>query len=213
MPTLRAVLFDLDGVLIDSYRLWFHLLNAAAVHFDYPAIAEPQFHETWGQGIEEDIKAFYPGLTIPQLSGYFSSHYAQQLQHLEAIPGAKDALQSVKSIPTNRSSRYLTGCLTNSQGGLARRSLERLEMLTYLDRVLGADEAPASKPDPRGLQKLCRQLGVRPDQVVLVGDSAYDEEAAKGAGAHFLGYKRKTRFYLNDLKGLRSWLEWFEAQS
>lgn len=213
MPIIRAVLFDLDGVLIDSYRVWFHLLNAAAAQFGYPAISETHFHETWGQGIEEDIKAFFPGLTIPQLSAYFSSHYGQQLQHLEAIPGAREALQSVKATPTNRGFRYLTGCLTNSQGGLARRSLEQLQMLTYLDRVLGADEAPASKPDPRGLQKLCRQLGVRPDQVVLIGDSAYDEQAAKGAGAHFLGYKRKSRFHLNDLQGLRSWLEWFEAQT
>ena len=210
MAAIRAVLFDLDGVLIDSYRLWFHLLNDAARHFNYPAIDEQRFHDTWGQGIEADIEAFYPGLTVSQLSRYFSDHYANFLEHIELIPGALEAIQAVKGLHTGTGKRRLTGVLTNSQGGLARRVLELKGLLPYLDRVLGADDAGCSKPDPRGMLKLCRQLGVKPTEALMVGDSAYDEDAAKAAGVPFVGYKRNSRYNIKELQGLRPFVEWLE---
>ncbi len=52
---LRAVLFDLDGVLVDSYALWFHLLNAVARKLRYPAISREMFASNWGQAIEADV--------------------------------------------------------------------------------------------------------------------------------------------------------------
>jgi len=58
---LRAVLFDLDGVLVDSYEVWFHLMNAAAGELRYPAISRELFQTTWGQGVQADIKNYYPG--------------------------------------------------------------------------------------------------------------------------------------------------------
>lgn len=212
MPPVRAVLFDLDGVLIDSYALWFHLLNQAAQHFGKPPISDKAFHDTWGQGIEADIAAFFPGLTVEQLAAYFQAHYAEFLTHIEKIPGAQEALYSVKHLYAQGPKRRLTGCITNSMGGIARQALEQVALLSLLDRVLGADEAQCSKPDPRGVLKLCRQLGVKPYEAILVGDSAYDEEAAKGAGVTFVGYKRDSRYQLTDLAQLRTWIEWYEAQ-
>lgn len=211
MATIRAVLFDLDGVLIDSYKLWFHLLNDAAQHFKYPAISDKQFRDTWGQGIEEDIKAFYPGLTVEQLSRYFSEHYDRFIEHIEIIPGAMEALTSVKSLPSLTGRRRLTGVITNSQGGLARRVLEAKGMAYQLDRILGADDAGCSKPDPRGVQKLCRQLGIRPYEALMVGDSSYDEEAARGAGVHFVSYQRSARYCIQSMAALRPFIEWLES--
>ncbi len=56
---LRAVLFDLDGVLVDSYRVWFHLLNGAAKELGYPPISPEVFQSCWGQGIEADVEKFF----------------------------------------------------------------------------------------------------------------------------------------------------------
>ncbi len=53
---IRAVLFDLDGVLVDSYEVWFPLLNACARELGCPAIDRDRFRDAWGQGVQEDLE-------------------------------------------------------------------------------------------------------------------------------------------------------------
>lgn len=211
MPQLDAVLFDLDGVLIDSYSLWFQLMNDATRALNFPPISEQRFHETWGQGIDADIQAFFPGTTPAVLARHFSAHYGDFLNQLKRIEGAEEAITSLKYAPTQSGSRKKIGVVTNSLGGLARRALETVVLYNHVDRVLGADEAGAAKPDPIGIRKICRQLGVQPSAALMVGDSMYDEQAAKAAGVHFVGFRLKSHFHINAFKELRPWVEWFES--
>ena len=59
----RAVLFDLDGVLVDSREAWFEAMSRVAKELQAPAIARERFDATFGQGVDADIEAFYPGVT------------------------------------------------------------------------------------------------------------------------------------------------------
>ena len=59
-PSVRAVLFDLDGVLIDSWEVWFRVLNAAAAEWGYAAISRETFAGAWGQGLAADQERFFP---------------------------------------------------------------------------------------------------------------------------------------------------------
>src|SRR5215813_6313619 len=64
---LRAVLFDLDGVLVESRAVWFEVMRAIARKFGYSEISAEQMRRAWGQGIAEDVRMFYPGLTVEEL--------------------------------------------------------------------------------------------------------------------------------------------------
>ena len=64
-------------------------------------------------------------------------------------------------------------------------ALTLAKLLPLLDTVVGSDEVPHSKPAPDGILEACRRLGVAPAETIMVGDSRFDEGAAKSAGADF----------------------------
>jgi phosphoglycolate phosphatase/AHBA synthesis associated protein len=172
----RAILFDLDGVLVDTYEVWFQLLNEVARRNNYPPITREQYKTSWGQGLEVDLKLYYTRHTIEQLRAEYDRWYGDFLHHLKVMEGAVQTLQSI-ALPK--------AVITNSPTGLARRALSLAKLESYFDTIVGSDQVAHSKPAPDGVLEACRRLGVNPDETIMVGDSRFDEGAAKAAGAGF----------------------------
>jgi len=172
----KAILFDLDGVLVDTYEVWFELLNEVARRHGYAPIGRDAYKQSWGQGIEVDVGLYYTRHTIEQIRDEYARYYGDFLHHLRVMEGAEQAL---KSIPLPKA------VITNSPTGLARRALSLAKLDAYFAAVVGCDEVPRSKPAPDGVLEACRRLGVKTDEVVLIGDSRFDEGAAKAAGVDF----------------------------
>ena len=74
---IRALLFDMDGVLIDSMAVWFHLMNALSSDRGYPPITWADLESSWGQGIQADVQNYYPRSTITEVEAYFEAHLRQ----------------------------------------------------------------------------------------------------------------------------------------
>ena len=68
---LAAVLYDLDGVLIDSSDAWFRVVLAARAHFGYPPIEREAFDLTFGQGADQDVRQFYPRQTPGEIREFY----------------------------------------------------------------------------------------------------------------------------------------------
>lgn len=173
---VKAILFDLDGVLVDSYEVWFHLLNAVAAKHLYAPITREMYKNSWGQGLEVDVKLYYTRHTVEQLRAEYDVLYPDYLHHMKVMEGAADTLKSI-TLPK--------AVITNSPGSLARIALSVAKLDGYLDTVVGSDEVPHSKPAPDGIFEACRRLGVQPAETIMVGDSKFDEGAAKAAGTGF----------------------------
>jgi phosphoglycolate phosphatase/AHBA synthesis associated protein len=175
----RALLFDLDGVLIDSYEVWFSLLNGAARDLGYPAIGREAFHAAWGQGVEEDVRRFFPRHGVADLEGYYHAHFGQHTARLtvaDAVPDLFAALRR-RGLPS--------AVITNTPGPLARVLVERAGATP--DCVVGGTDVPRAKPAPDMVLEACARLGVAPPQSWVVGDSRFDRDAARAAGARFAG--------------------------
>ena len=173
---VKAILFDLDGVLVDSYEVWFHLLNAVAQKNKYAPITREQYKNSWGQGLEVDVKLYYTRHTIEQLRAEYDVLYPDFLHHMKVMDGAATTLQGI-TLPK--------AVITNSPVGLAKKALAAAKLDGYLDTVVGSDEVPHSKPAPDGILEACRRLGVKPAETIMIGDSRFDEGAAKAAGSDF----------------------------
>jgi len=172
----RAILFDLDGVLVDTYEVWFQLLNEVARRHGYAPIDADSYRQSWGQGIEVDVNLYYKRHSVEQIRDEYARYYGDFLHHLKVIDGAERTLKSI---------RVPKAVITNSPKGLAQRALSLAKLDSYFDTVVGCDEVPRSKPAPDGILKACERLGVAPAETVMIGDSRFDEGAAKAAGAGF----------------------------
>lgn len=177
---IRALLFDLDGVLVDTYAVWYHLLNDVARRLGYPAISDEVYRPTWGQGIEQDVARFFPRHGVDEIARLYLQRYGDHLAHVRAMEGAREFLGRLE-LPR--------AVITNSLNALARRALGNAGLDGFFPVVVGGDDVPRSKPAPDMVVEACRRLGVAPAEAAVVGDSDFDAEAAQAAGAPFVRFR------------------------
>lgn len=178
----RALLFDLDGTLIDSRKDLAASANAALAAVGLPPRPEDVILGFVGGGsrrlIERAVGAEHIELAPRALEAFFA-HYGEHL--VDATVPYPGIAELIRELPRP------CAVLTNKNGGFAREICRRLELSPHLDAIWGADDAPTHKPDPRGALLLCAKLGARPEDSVLVGDTRIDGETARQAGLRFIG--------------------------
>ncbi len=177
----RAILFDLDGVLIDSYPVWFHLLNHTATELGYPAISAEAYEASWGQSTRDDRDAFFPNHEVSAVEAFYDAHYLQHLEHLK-IP------EEVPRVFERLTERGVTSAVcTNSQASIASEAVKRAGATP--DFIVGGDDVAKGKPAPDMLLRACELLEVGPSDVWMIGDSRYDRAAAAAAQVYFIGVR------------------------
>lgn len=183
MEELRAVLFDLDGVLVDSKEAWYQLVNATARKFCKPDIQRKSFDAGWGQGIDADVRDFFPGCSHQEIESYYEQHL---LDFESKIVVESDARATLVKL---RDGGILRGVITNTPTFLAREILAAIGLIGFVDITVGAGGRVAPKPAPDVVTSACTSLEIDPAQAVVVGDSRFDEQAARAAKASFAGFR------------------------
>lgn len=178
---LAAVLFDLDGVLIDSREAWFRLLNDATAHFGHPGIERAGFDARFGQGVQADAADFFGGMDPATLSAWFDAHFLDHAARVSVEPDAAAVLRALAQ------RRVATAIVTNSTSALAREIARGAGL--EVDALVGGSDVARPKPAPDALLLACERLGAPPGQAWMVGDSRYDRDAAHAAGVPFVGYR------------------------
>jgi len=184
--TVRLVVFDLDGTLIDSARDLAAATNAALARFGpgRPPLPEAVVRSFVGEGarllLERSLAHAGIDAPVEDVLPVFRECYREHLLDSTVLyPGVAEALEAL-------SDRTLA-VLTNKPGDFSRAILEGLGVATRFARVWGADDVPARKPDPAGLLRLRRELGARPVETRVVGDSPIDVATARAAGVGVVG--------------------------
>ncbi len=195
-PTIKAILFDLDGVLVDTYRLWYQLFNQTLKHFGYAPVDLKTFAKNWGKSTEEDVRIFMPGVKINEVIKYFSENFSKFIKYMKVNPYAQTTLQNLKSC------NLKIGCITNSHRDITRLEIKKSGIERLLDVVITADDVKKPKPDPEMLIKACKKLKVKTNELIFVGDTPTDLETAKTSNCVFIGYKMQTRLNIKALKEL-----------
>jgi phosphoglycolate phosphatase/AHBA synthesis associated protein len=176
----KAILFDMDGVLVDSFEAWFHLMNGAARDFGYQPISREQFRGVWGQGPDLDVEIFFTRHTIREVESYYNRHFGEYAQHVRTNPQAKSVFNTLRERGLD------VAVITNTPTPIAREVLGagRLEP----DVLVSISDVERGKPEPDMLIKALQRLGVSPDEAVLIGDSHFDREAAAAARVRYVPY-------------------------
>lgn len=176
---IEAVVYDLDGTLVDSRGDLADSVNAMLARMGLPRLEDRAIHGFIGEGAERLIRRSLgpeQEARCPEAAPIWREEYARRLlSRTRLYPGIADLL---------RVRPPLRAVLTNKPGAFAREILRGLGVAGAFRGVVGGDEGPR-KPSPEGLLRLCSDLGVSPRDALLVGDSAVDLATARAASVRF----------------------------
>jgi len=183
---IRAVAFDLDGTLADTIPDLAAAANAMRLHFDLAPLLAERIQSHVGDGIaslvhraltdERDgqapIETWQAGFAF--FVKYYHEHLCDYSRLYLGVEAGLDLLRA-RQLPlvviTNKSERFAVPLL--QQLGLADR----------FSLILGGDSLPEKKPSALPLLHACEVLGIKPNELAMVGDSANDVLAARAAGS------------------------------
>lgn len=177
---VKAVLFDLDGTLIDSIPLIEYSFRRVFEDLGIPW-ADGRVMETVGLPLRE-VALEYAG---DRADIFFELYLKHQMEkHDECIklfPGTMEMLGRV------RQRGLKTGIVTSKRKIMAQRALKLVSVGQLVDVLVALEDCGAHKPDPLPVATALRGLGVLPEEAVFVGDSWYDIAAGRGAGVATVG--------------------------
>lgn len=184
MSGLDAILFDLDGVLVDSYPVWFNVLNAALAEQGRGPITELQFEGTWGQSAEHDRSLWFPELTLREMEATYARHYLDFVDSVRVMDGAADLVTRL------RERGFKTAVVTNSPRPIADRVLTAVGLIALFQAVVTGSDVARAKPAPDMLLAASQALAVPPARALMLGDTENDRNAARAAGCPFVHFGR-----------------------
>lgn len=174
---VRAIVFDLDGTLVDSYEAITAGVDHARAAFGLPPIDPHEVRFAVGHGAEALLARYVGAARAAEGVRLFRGRYAQVLeQGTHALAGVVDALKALHE------RGYRLAVASNKPSDFTERILANLGVRERFGSVLGPEEAGAAKPDPAMIQRCLHELGAAPDQAVYVGDMVLDVESAQRAG-------------------------------
>ncbi len=178
MISPKAVLFDLDGTLVDSAPDIAAALNDLLVEESRDPYSIAEVKRMVGDGVHRLIeKAFGETGRTAALADRFVEIYTPRSSLLTVpIPGAFEALNAL------REAGLPMAVCTNKPDEPALAVLSDLGMLSYFGAVIGGTSGLPRKPDPATLVEAARRLGVAPADCLMVGDALPDVVAARAAG-------------------------------
>jgi HAD superfamily hydrolase (TIGR01509 family) len=179
IPKPSAILFDMDGVLIDSLDSWWQALNDALRNFNHEEITREEFITTyWGHDLKENLKRL--GLN-PEVAPFCTVTYGNHLDAIRIYPDTQSTLQRLAS--------YKKAIITNTPMDCAQQILNKFHISQYFETIITSDDVREAKPHPEIVFKACERLGVHPNTVLLVGDTDSDVRAGRAAGCTVVGLK------------------------
>ncbi|MBD5559122.1 MAG: HAD-IIIA family hydrolase [Clostridia bacterium] len=179
--SVRAVLFDLDGTLLDTLQDLVDSVNELLEKNGLPQRSFAEIRSYMGNGAAELVQCALPQrVGEAELEEYLRQYreiYAKNMErHTGPYPGIPEMLQKMKDAGIK------TGVISNKPDW-ATRKLSGKALGTLLDAAVGDRPGEVRrKPDPQPLELMMEQFGVSPQETIYVGDSEVDIETARNAG-------------------------------
>lgn len=203
---LAGVIFDCDGVIVDSRESNTVFYNRVLEHFNLPPMTPEQEKFCFMATAMQALLHIVPPHLHTQIS-YVTSEVVNY--HRDIMPMLRLQPGFVDFIDYLRDKQVRMAAHTNRRLEGIQTVLDIFGLPSYFDPVVAADTA-APKPSPEGALRICATWQTPPETVLFVGDSEHDKETAQGAGvvfAAFNGGALRGQITATDYPGLREALD------
>ena len=184
---VKAVMIDLDGTLLDTAADLAAAANAMLRELGKAELPHTTIQSYIGKGIQKLVKRTLTGsldgepdaALFAKAMPIYEREYANTLcVSTHPYPGVVEGLNAL------RETGFRLACITNKAEAFTLPLLRATGLLDYFEMVLSGDSLPKKKPDPLPLLHACKHFGILPHEMLLIGDSLNDAEAARAAGCH-----------------------------
>jgi phosphoglycolate phosphatase len=210
---IRAVIVDLDGTMLDTLPDFQVAINAMRAEFCLAPISPEQIKDMVGKGSENLIRSVLAlDYTAEEVEQHIEAAMASYQRHYLVVNGEHSKLFDgvLTGLDAMKASGLRLACVTNKPIAFTTPLLALKGLSSYFEVVYGGDSLPRKKPDPMPLLQVCADFSVPPSQMVAIGDSSNDAEAARAAGCWVLtvpyGYNHGQAIHETDSDGIVSTL-------
>jgi 2-phosphoglycolate phosphatase len=177
VSSIRAVLFDFDGTLADSYQAITASVNHVRAGHGLPPLNEEAVRPHVGRGMPYLLEQTVPGVKQERDQAVYREHHPSvMLTGTRLLPGAKEALSAIHA------SGRRVGVCSNKPRAFTKELLEYLDIGQYVAAAFGPEDVARSKPAPDMIRAALTWLRVSADQALYIGDMVVDIETACAAG-------------------------------
>jgi len=185
-PQIKAVVFDMDGVLIDAREWHYESLNRALGLLGYEITRYEHLTTYDGLPTKRKLRMLTVERGLPEeLHGFLNSLKQQYTLELVATR-CKPVFHHQYALSQLKGAGYSLGVASNSVRRTVEEMMERSDLMRYLDVVISNEDVSRPKPDPEMYLAAMDRLKVRPEETVIVEDNENGVKAATAAGAHVL---------------------------
>lgn len=180
---IKAVLFDLDGTLLDTNEL---ILTSFREAFKNVLNIEPPDDEIarlFGKPLVQSLIPYTEDKLGELVTTYRALNEVKHDTMCYAFPEVKDMLSELKGMGIK------LGIVTSKRKVMADRGLKIAGIYDFLDVVMTPEATEKHKPDPQPALEACRLLGVNPNEAIMVGDATFDIMCGRDAGCKTIGVK------------------------
>jgi phosphoglycolate phosphatase len=206
---VRAAIIDLDGTMLDTVPDFHVAINRMRAELGLAPIAAERIKLMVGKGSENLIRSVlaldYDAAGVAQ---HFSAAMDAYQRHYLAINGDHSALypEVAAGLDALKAAGLRLACVTNKPIAFAAPLLKQKGLASYFEVVYGGDSLAKKKPHPMPLLQVCADFALQPAQVVAIGDSSNDAQAARAAGCPVLtvpyGYNHGESIHDTDSDGI-----------
>jgi phosphoglycolate phosphatase len=183
--TIAAVLFDLDGTLVDSLHDLTDAVNQMLAGFGRPALNPSEVRQLVGKGARNLVQQALATYSAEDIESGLAAFTAFNTLHIadnsRLYPGALNLLQQLAA------GGIRMAVISNKNEALSRLILKTLKVDKYFDVIAGGDTFAEMKPSPLPLVRVIDEFNCSPANVIMVGDSINDILAGKRAGIITIG--------------------------
>jgi phosphoglycolate phosphatase len=204
-----GAIIDLDGTMLDTVPDFHVAINAMRAELDLQPISPDTIKDMVGKGSENLIRSVLAlDMDLCNVELCFERAMDSYQRNYLAINGQFSALfpDVIAGLDAMKQSGLRLACVTNKPIAFTTPLLAQKGLSGYFEVVYGGDSLPRKKPDPMPLQQVCKDFGLQPEQVVAIGDSSNDAEAARAAGCYVLtvpyGYNHGQAIHETDSDGI-----------
>jgi HAD superfamily hydrolase (TIGR01549 family) len=176
---IKAIIFDVDGVLVDSNRIIIDLFKEIAKKMKLETPSDEDIVGLMGQSLEDNIKFLWPDCDVE----LFARKYREKFVKIK-IPAFEGTLESIEKL---KKSGFKLGIVSGKKRFYLEKNLIDAGFnLESFDVIISAEDSKEHKPSPKPILIACEKIGVKPTETLYVGDAKFDYEAAKSAKANFV---------------------------